>query len=226
MFAFRIIHLSALLVIAFLILPGFSGSDANADSISTDTTYSDSTRQGCHCFLARPKPRCSSFWIVESSLLFRQAEKNVREGKARFLMTGNLGYMVNLDTMNAIGGSLFASGDDDSGKFAVCFRYRRWIGRRMSLDVAPGIILSANDNYSDPKTPGFVMTVSLGMPNWFFCTVHYEVIKTSGDYWTSDRNLKYVENTQSSLYMGIKTSHWWALTWPVVMIILIGATWE
>ena len=226
MYSHSTIRLFILLVIAFMIRPGCSTIRAQGGSDSIKAESSDSTGVYCHCFLARPKPRCSSFWIIESSLLFRQSGHNVREGKEKFLITGNLGYMANLDTTNTIGGSIFVSGDDDSGKFGLCFRYRKWLGRRMSLDVSPGIILLSSDNYLDSKPPGFIMTVSLGKPNWFLATVHWEVLKVSGEYWTSGYQLKHAEGTQSALYMGITSSHWWALAWPVVMIVLVGATWE
>jgi hypothetical protein len=123
---------------------------------------SGDTIAGQACFRGRPLPECRTFWITEAGVLYRfnlpESNHNWHE---TLMFNWELGLMFNRSKRYAIGGSFFLNFDDYSNNTLVGFRprYRHWLSPRISLDIAPGIILS------ESKTRNFAFSgeVMLGV---------------------------------------------------------------
>ncbi|HEX9705334.1 MAG TPA: hypothetical protein VGA20_08825 [Gemmatimonadales bacterium] len=111
------------------------------------------------CFRGRPRPTCASFWITETGYT-RWTNPPPHETPNYF--TTELGWMRNVSSRDALGGSLqLAAYGDFDWRLAFKPRYRRWLGRGVRLDVAPGgywglagtlgsgIMVEAGLNYQD-----------------------------------------------------------------------------
>jgi len=197
----------------------------------SDHTHDSPTvkRNSCACFYGRPRPRCCSYWVIESSYKTRVSGSLIREDKSDFVLSADLGYMVNLGARASLGGTVYLSGDDDGARLALRPRYRRWLDPEFVLDISPGIIVAGSDNKLDLSMPGFIGTVSIGLANWIALSLQYEAIRVRGSYLTGpwgNPELKSVDGTQSALSFGVTLSHWPAIVSPIVLVVLIGATWD
>jgi len=107
------------------------------------------------CFRGKPLPECRTFWITEAGALYRfgLAETH-HEWYETLMYSWELGLMFNRSMRHALGGTLFFDFDDYTNNVQVGFRprYRRWLWHGISLDIAPGIILSAS------KSRGFAVS--------------------------------------------------------------------
>jgi len=70
------------------------------------------------------------------------------------------GYLTNLNEGHAMGFTLFALYWDETGsEFGARFVYRRWLSSQVGLDLAPGIVLYADEQ----QVPGFSGQVALDL---------------------------------------------------------------
>ncbi len=97
------------------------------------------------CFQARPANQCRTFLVTEFGAYYRLDETYGQE--RRYLLTGDLGLLFNLDEKNAIGvaGYLSAHGAVQyPGEFfpdvggGITARYRRWLGTDWRIDLSAG----------------------------------------------------------------------------------------
>jgi len=100
------------------------------------------------CFSAHRLPRCRSYWITEAGLSTRL---NPEPMFSAVLLTLDAGYMVNYNARSALGATMFLQ----SSGMGLRPRYRRWLGDRMSVDVAPGIVLKAMGDQIARRAPAF-----------------------------------------------------------------------
>lgn len=113
------------------------------------------------CFNSRPLPRCRSFWITEVGLSARLDSHLDTEGGS---VTVELGYMVNAGARSAFGISGFFRGGEPVGGVGIRPRYRLWLGKSISLDVAPGIVLkSTSGGQFTLKSGGFSGQLALNI---------------------------------------------------------------
>jgi hypothetical protein len=113
------------------------------------------------CFGARPLPRCRSFWLTEFTLSGRLDPHPQTEDAAATL---EVGYMTNVGGRSALGGALFLQGGEPVGGFGFRPRYRHWLGRQVSLDLAPGIVLKAvSGGQFTLRSPSFSGLVGLNV---------------------------------------------------------------
>lgn len=106
------------------------------------------------CWRGRPLPDCTSFAITEVGFSFGSRRDSANAGGAAtgHLMTWELGYMRNLGERYAVGGTAFVEGDGLGMarlRAGLKGRYRVWLEGNRSVDVAPGVILLAEE----PSTP-------------------------------------------------------------------------
>jgi hypothetical protein len=104
------------------------------------------------CLQARPAARCRTFLVTEFGAYYRLDQTYGQE--RRYLLTGDLGVMVNLDATNAVGvtGYLSAHGAVQyPGEFypdlggGVAARYRRWLGSDWRVDLSAGMPIPGAD---------------------------------------------------------------------------------
>jgi hypothetical protein len=89
--------------------------------------------------------------------------------------------MVNWGERSALGAAFFSTvpPDLDWGRGGLRLRYRRWLTRSVSIDVAPGIVLSTRGRH---RSPGFSGAATLNAGDWVGLTAQLEIIPESGGY--------------------------------------------
>ena len=90
-------------------------------------------------------PDCRDFFLTEATLSARFDGELPDAGTA---LTWDLGYMHNLGSASAVGGSFYLRAYSAEW-LTVGFRprYRRWLGRRTALEIGPGLILSTGGDF-------------------------------------------------------------------------------
>lgn len=127
------------------------------------------------CFAPHPLPRCRSYWITEAGLSARLDPHPQTEGASATL---ELGYMANTGARSALGAAVFLRGGEPVGGVGIRPRYRRWLGEKVSLDVAPGIVLKAlSGGQFSLRSPGFSGQVALNIGSGFGVTGQVDVAR-------------------------------------------------
>jgi hypothetical protein len=112
-----------------------------------------------------PPPRTQDFIITEVGL-YSQAGIPVFGG-SRLLLTGDVGYMQNLDPKRAVGGTFVLVSDDVGWRYGLSPRLRLWLtpgekGAPLSLDLAPAVFISGVTNQDTYRFPAsYALTASL-----------------------------------------------------------------
>jgi hypothetical protein len=114
-------------------------------------------------FRGRPGDACRTFWITEFSYARRlnglAVEREV--GNGRWLLTGEIGHMVNLRRRNAIGATVYGAFDDRGSRLGIKVRGRRWLSETLAADLGVGLILDGQDNSYEASFPAFTGYVGL-----------------------------------------------------------------
>jgi hypothetical protein len=131
-------------------------------------------------FKPKPFPECRSFLITEFGLYYG-LDKSSDQTNLR-LITREFGLMENRDERSAIGGTLFidAEADREGSRLGFRARYRYWLSRNRSLDIAPGILITGWK--SEFEFPSFTCQTGLNLNSWLAITGQVDVVrwKTSG----------------------------------------------
>src|SRR5712691_8232317 len=141
----------------------FAGAlSAAAPLLAQDTAATGPTADR-HCYHARPKPACSVFFLTDAgAYVLASAPAHVGSTSARALV--DWGVMANVGRQDAIGASFFAVSDFDGFTGGPAVRYRRWLGRQASLDVAVGTSIVVSKS---TRNSGQIKTGSLyGLVKW------------------------------------------------------------
>jgi hypothetical protein len=87
------------------------------------------------CFHPHPEARCSWFVVTEAGVAFSvPADEDPN-------LTFQTGALANVAEHSAIGGVLFAGVYQNDVRLGVRGRYRHWVTDRLTIDVAPGVLL-------------------------------------------------------------------------------------
>jgi hypothetical protein len=115
------------------------------------------------CFRGRPGDECHTFWITEFSYAHRLNELAVEQASSngRWLLTGEIGHMVNSGRRTAVGGTVYAAFDDRGSRLGVKARGRLWLSKTVAADLGVGLLLAGEDNSYDPSFPAFTGSVGL-----------------------------------------------------------------
>lgn len=102
------------------------------------------------CFRGRPAAFCRTFWITETGyqIRLRSVERYEEFNPGGWLLpTADLGGMVNVGPQTAVGGTV---GIGVLGSFytAVKPRVRQWVTPRVSLDLAPSLLIHKDPGVS------------------------------------------------------------------------------
>jgi hypothetical protein len=171
------------------------------------------------CFGGRPLPACSSFWITEASYGFRLTA-NGDQYSTRFPdYTASLeaGWMKNLSERFALGGTASAH-LVDGFKFGIRARGRYWVTPKVSLDLAPGLLVAGT-----PGSPRFTMDASLMYRDRIGFTVQSFVLSSAtyrqnGTYSVGNRLVMY-----PAVKLGSKLGIAGAIGDAVALVVAIGA---
>lgn len=220
-------------MLGFTLFPaGISAGDDNDSSITAPEN--PPKNQGCGCFRGKPLPECCSFWITEVSLKYRISRSwiksdNPDEEQAKTVLSADLGFMQNITPEYALGFSVYGGVDADKSRLGIRGRYRRWLTRRTTLDISPGVLLFGGESGQfaiRSKYPGFVGSISIGYNDWISGGLHYEIIRFGPalDWLTQNNGSK----AQRTLYGSLALSSYGGTAGMIVvggLIALIAATW-
>jgi hypothetical protein len=127
------------------------------------------------CYRARPKPGCSVFVLTNfgSYVVLGRAVS----GNTPLRAVADWGLMVNVSARDAVGASVFVSADRDGFALGPELRYRRWMGRSESVELAVGAPLAiGGDNYKMETGSAFGL-VKWSPNHWFAVAARPELIR-------------------------------------------------
>ena len=129
------------------------------------------------CFAPHALPRCRSYWVTEAGVSARLDSHPQTEGASATL---ELGYMVNATPRSALGLAVFLRGGEPVGGVGIRPRYRHWLSRQVSLDVAPGIVLKAmSGGQFSLRSPSFSGQLGLNVGPGFGLTGQVDVARSA-----------------------------------------------
>ena len=150
------------------------------------------------CWRGRPLPECRTFLVTESGLYFG-TELGIQ---------GDLGFMVNLAPQTAIGASLHGmyGGDIDSswGAAGVAGRFRYWLNRRWSLDLAPRV------QWIEPSEAG----------RWYGPTAGASIALGWADYLAVDLAIDSYEGLDTKYCLGLRFGSYFGAPGAVILGLL------
>lgn len=156
------------------------------------------------CFRGRPLPECESFWITELTWNQRLNDSPDPE-KAGFYFVWELGRMANRDERTALGWTVHLGADDNGTRLGARVRARRWLGRRTSLELAPGVVAAASDNILDVRIPGLTAQGSLNLADVGALVVQVELLRyTVGEPFRERVRPRGAEGVDVAWYVGAR----------------------
>lgn len=120
------------------------------------------------CFHGRPQDRCSAFLVTEAGA----ALSVPTDDDLNF--TFQTGVLFNVGPRSAVGGVLLGGAFQNDARLGARIRYRHWLTSRLTLDVAPGLLV-VNDAFTS-REPGFSGEVSIGYGEWAAVTTQLEIL--------------------------------------------------
>jgi hypothetical protein len=111
-------------------------------------------------FRLRPGPPgvCGSYLITDTAVLWSVSGSDAGdyERDKNEMVSLAYGYARNVGRAHSLGGTVFLLGDYGRARAGLRARWVRWLGRDVSLDLGPGIVLLANEEgEAEFKGPGF-----------------------------------------------------------------------
>lgn len=145
------------------------------------------------CWRGRPAPACTTFLLAEGNAYLALAgSRYTRAGTRGGPVTRNLelaryvawevGGMLNVDTNDAVGGSVLLGVDANGARWALKGRYRRWLDAGTAVDVGAGVLGAAR---AVQRESGFIDQVpavgltgdlSVGATEWASIGVRADVL--------------------------------------------------
>jgi hypothetical protein len=169
-----------------------------------------------------PLPWKKSFPVIQVGLLVRpDGVKAYRRDASLWAM--DFGGMQNINPHYSIGGSFYLAFGDDLYHFGAKLRVRRWLGKTVSLDLAPGIFAADGYNSGNLLEPGYVGEASLSLGDWLLLTGQVEVLSRRtltyyGGYFEPAVSIG--KTTDTAWYLGGKVGGGPAI--PIFLVALIA----
>ncbi len=146
------------------------------------------------CF--RGQPTCSSFFITEAGIGFRLNPDTNPNPSAR-LLTGELGWMRNQNRRLAWGATAFLAFGDQADGLGIRPRFRLWLDRTVSLDLAPGLVRHIGSGGGDWGFAGYG-AVSFG--DWLALGVQTVAVRSPS---TNRRGMAWYGGARLGSYPGV-----------------------
>lgn len=175
-----ILHADTLL--AGSVTPLLTYSDQPKEDSTKKKFYEDFTAENNQdikkakkfCLHAKYKPECGSFLITEFGYAYRFDHSPDNQQ----YLTWELGWMMNRNKRTAVGGTVFFGLDQDFEKprFALKPRFRWWLTKTESLDLAAGILIPGGKNQAF-RFPSCTAHIGLNVGDCLALTGQVEVIR-------------------------------------------------
>ena len=122
----------------------------------------------------RPLAETRSFMVTEFGVLERIDDYPYIGGDSRIAFSFDLGWMKNISESGAVGFSGYALISDATTRMGIRARYRRWLSRKTSIDISPGVLLGGEDSGIEYDPPGFILGATLNAGDLVALTVDAE----------------------------------------------------
>ena len=151
-----------------------------------------------------PRSVTDQFAITETTLLGRIAGDGTDAASFEF----DMGLMWNVADSSALGGTVFlGTGGQFDANVGGRLRYRRWLSRTASVDVAPGIAWGRDMSYGTAVPPTYSMQVSMNPSRYVSLTA--EVLTAQHHrYGYRDSRWGVEEFRETGLMAGIRIGQW------------------
>ena len=121
-----------------------------------------------------PLAETRSFLITEFGVLARIDDYPYSGGDSPIQISFDLGWMKNISPNSAAGFSGYALLFDPTTRLGIRGRYRRWLSRKTSIDISPGVLVSGEDSGIEYDPPGFVLGATLNAGDLVAVTIDAE----------------------------------------------------
>jgi hypothetical protein len=135
-------------------------------ALSVPVTVRAQQSQAEMCWAAHPQPRCSSFLVTNAGLYTRLVDFAGDEAPVSAVFDG--GFMVNVSRRDAVGASYMGSLDNNHVA-GPAIRYRRWLQKDASIDLALGVATSG--------ASGALGLVKISPANWVGLALRPNVLR-------------------------------------------------
>ena len=177
-------------------------------------------RRAQSCF-QRPSPDCAGFVLTQIGIGTHLG--SLYHGNSpvtsRFIVTVVGGYMVNVDSKNALGGALFFGANDVDGWVGVQGRYRRWFGQRLSLDVGLGVARTGR------SLPSPMLMGETGINFGDRAAVFLQLQTVGNREWFSRREGAAFDNTYVAPSITVRLRDRWASGLAIGLTAFVGLLW-
>lgn len=152
-----------------------------------------------------PRSVTRHFWVTETTLLGRISSG---DGTDPASFSFDLGEMWNVAERAALGYTVYmGTGGQFDANVGVRLRYRRWLSRTASVDVAPGIAWGRDMSSSTAVPPVYSVQVSLNPSRYVSLTVEVLTARHQRDnYGYSGWEVE--EFRETGLMAGIRIGQW------------------
>jgi hypothetical protein len=151
------------------------------------------------CFRGAPQARCEKFVLTEFGVGFGPVASD-RRPPANAVW--EVGAMRNFHPSRAAGATVFIVYDEDSRLLlGLKPRFRHWVSKRTSLDVAPGILIANLSEGMEVSMPGFSGHVALTTGDLLSLFAQAEVLHIPGTPQSSPE----LVGTRSAFFLGVRT---------------------
>ena len=178
----------------------------------------------------RPSPEQRGFTLLQVGYLRRLGPATPDQG--RTVLVADAGRMWNVDASHSLGGSLMLAASNEFTRVGVKPRYRRWLSRTVSVDLAPGVFFSVPGDGNPEHAPvGFVGESSLTFGDWFAITGSVHVVGTTQYTYHYQEPTpsppvpptRTVDSgTRATAFLGVKAGGEAAIAGTVAAVALIG----
>lgn len=119
------------------------------------------------CWRGKPMPECRTFLVTELGVYGRLDDDPTQAADNPVYFTLDLGVMKNVSPVSAVGVTAYGGAGDSHARIGARFRYRRWLSRNTSVDLAPGVIAyGSEDGGYTHQAPGFVFGATWNWRDW------------------------------------------------------------
>jgi hypothetical protein len=119
------------------------------------------------CWRGKPLPECRTFLVTELGVYARLDEDPTQAADNPVYFTLDLGLVKNVSPTTGIGLTAYGGAGDSHARVGARVRYRRWLSRDLSLDLAPGVIVyGSEDGGYTHRAPGFVLGATWNWRDW------------------------------------------------------------
>ncbi len=169
------------------------------------------------CFRGRPKEQCLGYWITDFSVMARLTTfterhdpyRSYSSAASRLYMSGDLGYMVNFDSHNAVGASLYLAVHSGVSGGAL-LRYHHWLNSVSSLQFGFGPIFDGETESFRYDFPSFIAEAGWSYADVFALTSRVEFIRYN------------TEQSVVSWLIGGKLGSWGGAPSVIVGLVAMG----